>query len=1495
MTVCLGYAQVPCTSTTTNGSGTLLNLYWVGHLENGGSGDWSNPCSWRVGSVTSTESPAQGPRPKDNVFFADAAFTATNSTININADAFCASFNMDNTFTNGVNFSQQNASRKIEVGDATNGGFNLANTNLNFDYRGKVILKWAGTHAIDFNSQDLKCIIQVNNPTGVFNLNSSVSSSNYINTTIGNAPVRVIAGTLNTNNNTFTIPSLAVETGGIINAGTSVFNFNGALRHPHPVYHRTTIFNEGSLNFSSTIVNVNTNETTTQIRSTSTNDTFGTINLNNPNTIYDLGFIDATGNISTSTNNQLLIGGTVGGDLSLEGGVTLKLKSDLSVNTLTQTANVNCSSINRIESTNSTARTLTSSANVSLHDVELTKIIAGNSISNGGSGAISYTITDAIDGGGNQFWDLTTLPSRNIAWTGGGTDNLWTTAANWDIGCVPNIQDNVTFANMTGKTVDLNINGEVNNFIWTEDTSTGTFTNSNSSNLTIGGDFTLNTTMTWLASSNINLLGASNTINTPNQTISGNITLDNSANYTLLSNLSAGRLRIINYSDFTAANKTINIDQLYALGFSSLVFNADNCVININSNQGFYDYHGSLNFNFSNGTIMNFTSANPNISGHPAYSNTTFNLPSFTTAVNSTLNVFRNESASLVANDNVTIGGSVFFNGNSVTDVRMKNVTINGDLSITGNHQFYFPPNGKFTVTGNLNLTDTGCDKPTVMSTPVGITDQSEFDIQGTISGLDYIIAKNLNATGYQTITATNSTDLGGNDNWTFTSGSTGGITYYWRADTTNPTVFDGNWNDANHWTTNSTKTVGDGSCSVPNFGDNVVFDNLSFNGTTTSIVPSSIINVNDFTVSNSNVNFTTNTTFYIDGNLNTDTTLSTTGNNNYYFTSTGTAGKTISTGPITGSALFIGSDTWTLSQDLSTSSSIRVSNGNFNSDGFGITTNTFIVSSNGSTVNLSNSDVSVSTWNMENQTNIDFTAPSSIIVALMIPSNLTYNNVTAKSGSNFRINEPAGATFDYVSIGENSIINGNNTFNTLEYIPASGVTYTHQLQGGSIQNITSPNGQIMATGLNNGFLNIKSTNATQATIHKDYGGQMCWDFVILENLDATEDTDQTNATPNIFGGLNNTTTNVGGTLFDFTRATFVAPTVDSGPDQDFCRRTAGSIAFNFTNSGPYTVTYTDGTNTFVESGISHGTSQIYVPVYESTVYTITNIEGDNCGTLVPGSIIDATQEIVLPPLSNMAVNGDVSSCYLGDEGVWVHFVSNDTNTRAMSSVLDTQDGVSLGNIATEVGVESSTYMDSALGNIYMRRHTGIDPDVENTSLVRLYFTQAELDQFSIDVTGSSGNVALSNLKVMLYENNAMDFSGNNQELTVINSGSEAAVPMVEALDFTSEADVFYVDVNTTKFGHFNIFADPNMLNTDTFTVNDYNIVVYPNPAKDYLKVKANPNTNIKAIELFDLLGKKILSAENTRTLNVQHVNAGTYFVNVITGVDTVSMKIVIE
>lgn len=105
-------AQCPSgPSATCDGSGTSLNLYWVG-TDGANNGNWNTPCSWRVGHTGGSE-PCQAPRSIDNVFFTSGSFFASNgaATVTLNTQARCNNFYIGssvNSLTTSPTFSLNN-------------------------------------------------------------------------------------------------------------------------------------------------------------------------------------------------------------------------------------------------------------------------------------------------------------------------------------------------------------------------------------------------------------------------------------------------------------------------------------------------------------------------------------------------------------------------------------------------------------------------------------------------------------------------------------------------------------------------------------------------------------------------------------------------------------------------------------------------------------------------------------------------------------------------------------------------------------------------------------------------------------------------------------------------------------------------------------------------------------------------------------------------------------------------------------------------------------------------------------------------------------------------------------------------------------------------------------------------------------------------------------------------------------------------------------------
>jgi hypothetical protein len=89
-----------------------------------------------------------------------------------------------------------------------------------------------------------------------------------------------------------------------------------------------------------------------------------------------------------------------------------------------------------------------------------------------------------------------------------------------------------------------------------------------------------------------------------------------------------------------------------------------------------------------------------------------------------------------------------------------------------------------------------------------------------------------------------------------------------------------------------------------------------------------------------------------------------------------------------------------------------------------------------------------------------------------------------------------------------------------------------------------------------------------------------------------------------------------------------------------------------------------------------------------------------------------------------------------------------------------------------------------------------------------------------------------------------------------------------------------------------------NSVSFDTLSIEgqvleDASVAVYPNPASDVMHVSTS--LEVKELVLFDILGKRVLSLENTKNLKVNHLNAGVYLLKIVTAKGSLTKKVVIK
>ena len=96
----------------------------------------------------------------------------------------------------------------------------------------------------------------------------------------------------------------------------------------------------------------------------------------------------------------------------------------------------------------------------------------------------------------------------------------------------------------------------------------------------------------------------------------------------------------------------------------------------------------------------------------------------------------------------------------------------------------------------------------------------------------------------------------------------------------------------------------------------------------------------------------------------------------------------------------------------------------------------------------------------------------------------------------------------------------------------------------------------------------------------------------------------------------------------------------------------------------------------------------------------------------------------------------------------------------------------------------------------------------------------------------------------------------------------------------------------TNVNGDLAVYGNQQLSNQDFINVS---VSLYPNPVKNTLQISTENNLTIKRIEIFDVLGEKVLAIKNTNQINVSVLATGLLFVKVTTDKGVVVKKMVKE
>lgn len=451
------------------------------------------------------------------------------------------------------------------------------------------------------------------------------------------------------------------------------------------------------------------------------------------------------------------------------------------------------------------------------------------------SGGATFIANNSVDGGNNSGWTINAAAARTLYWVGDAGN--WEDQSHWALSsggaggnCIPSLLDNVIFdANsftQTGQAVTITNSPAVcNNMDWSAAGFSPEFTGPfGSSTIKLHGSLTLNPNMT-CSVYEIQFAGTSMTSTLFSAGLSLNsVTFNSTGLLTLADDLNCEALT--GYSgSFQSANHDIHTKTLFAnAGLNAISFDFGTSTIYVSERHTLFG--ALLTVNSANADlVIEATGTLPFelIGNDVQYDVVTCYADAYLGKI--TCNYFD-------AYDGLTItdlNASVADFRSSFTANKMTTDTLRFTNGVA---QFTFDT---LQVNGNW-ITQSSCSNTLSLNkanpfNPDAILTKSTGTLQ-----LDYVVLKNIHASGGATFIANNSSDMGNNTGWTINAAPSRDL--YWVGGT-------GSWNDPAHWSLTSGGASGE--CQ-PAKQDNVTFDDNSFaqSGDTVYISPNAGVYCNN-------------------------------------------------------------------------------------------------------------------------------------------------------------------------------------------------------------------------------------------------------------------------------------------------------------------------------------------------------------------------------------------------------------------------------------------------------------------------------------------------------------------------------------------------------------------------------------------------------------------------------------------------------------------------
>ena len=132
------------------------------------------------------------------------------------------------------------------------------------------------------------------------------------------------------------------------------------------------------------------------------------------------------------------------------------------------------------------------------------------------------------------------------------------------------------------------------------------------------------------------------------------------------------------------------------------------------------------------------------------------------------------------------------------------------------------------------------------------------------------------------------------------------------------------------------------------------------------------------------------------------------------------------------------------------------------------------------------------------------------------------------------------------------------------------------------------------------------------------------------------------------------------------------------------------------------------------------------------------------------------------------------------------------------------------------------------------------------------------------------------------------------ENFTIDSGGTTATKGNINILYTVGEANMqeYHVDNTRLSEGFINSALTETTLDVDE-EIHNQMIVIYPNPTSEVINIKSQES--ISLIQLFDAIGKIVLTTKESSKIKVNHLQSGLYFLKITSEKGKLTKRVIID